>query len=98
SQRQYLISGLQQIGNVKSVQYISKDKALSIYVEQNSNNKELLTAVSETNNPLPASLVMKPKDANDLSSIKSYLVQPNIKVLQSDPTSYSGDRKQAIDK
>jgi cell division transport system permease protein len=47
---------------------------------------------------LPASLDIKPRDPNQLQSIKDFLDKPDIQALQSDPTSYSGDRKAAIDK
>ena len=57
----------------------------------------LLTAISETDNPLPASIEIKPVDPNKLQDIQNFLDQPAQKTLQSDPTSYSGDRKAAID-
>jgi cell division transport system permease protein len=97
-QRGDLISQLEKIDNVKSVSYISKDEALKSYQQQNANNKDLLTAISQTGNPLPASLQIKPKDPNKLQSLKDFLDKPAIQALQSDPTSYSGDRKAAIDK
>jgi len=58
----------------------------------------LLSAISQTDNPLPASLNIKPKDPNQLQTIKDFLDKPEVQSLQSDPTSYSGDRKAAIDK
>lgn len=97
-QRNELIAKLKQIDNVRAVEYISKEQALKTYREQNANNKELLAAISETDNPLPATVVIKPTDPNRLESIKSYLDKPEVSALQSDPTSYSGDRKAAIDK
>jgi cell division transport system permease protein len=97
-QKDNLIKQLYKIENVKSVNYISKDQALETYRKQNANNKDLLTAISQTDNPLPATLVVKPKDPNQLQSLKAFLDSPEIKKEQSDPTSYSGDRKAAIDK
>src|SRR5581483_442353 len=97
-QRQNVIGQLKRVDNIKSVQYISKNEALKIYEQQNANNKDLLSAISEINNPLPAKIVIKPIDPNRLDTIKSFLDKPSIKALQSDPTSYSGDRKAAIDK
>ncbi len=97
-QRNNLISNLRSIDNVQAVGYVSKDQALKNYRAQNINNTDLLAAISETDNPLPASLVISPKDPNKLSAIKDYLDKPEVKALQSDPTSYSGDRKAAIDK
>ncbi|MBI2008890.1 ABC transporter permease [Candidatus Saccharibacteria bacterium] len=97
-QRTNLIENLKGIENVQAVAYISKEQALKNYRAQNINNKELQAAISETDNPLPASLVISPKDPNKLETIKEYLDKPEISSLQSDPTSYSGDRKAAIDK
>lgn len=97
-QRTDLITKLQQNSNVAAVDYISKDQALKTYRAQNTNNPNLLSAISETENPLPASLKIEPKDPDKLDSIKTFLDKPEIAQLQSDPTSYSGDRKAAIDK
>lgn len=97
-QRDNLISQLKKVENVKSVLYISKDQALKTYEQQNANNPDLLAAINQTNNPLPASIVIKPIDPNRLDTIKTFLDKSSITALQSDPTSYSGDRKAAIDK
>lgn len=97
-QRQDLITQLQKNPDVMAVNFISKDEALKTYRAQNANNTNLLNAISATDNPLPASLKIEPKDPNKLDSIKTFLDKPEIAKLQSDPTSYSGDRKAAIDK
>lgn len=97
-QRNNLIAELKKIDNVQAVGYTSKDQALKNYRAQNIDNPDLLAAISETDNPLPASLVISPKDPNKLDTIKDYLDKPEAQALQSDPTSYSGDRKAAIDK
>lgn len=97
-ERNRLISDLQAIKNVKSVEYISKDKALEDYKKANENNLDLLLAISQTDNPLPASLRVKPHDVNKIDEIKSFLDRGDNRALQSDETSYSGDRKAAIDK
>jgi cell division transport system permease protein len=96
--REKLLNDLKNSNNVKSVEYISKDAALELYKEQNKDNVDLLVAISQTDNPLPASIQIKPVDPNQIETIRQYLEQPDIKKLQSDETSYSGDRKQAIDK
>lgn len=97
-QRDNLVGQLKKIENVKSIGYISKEQALKTYQEQNVGNAELLSAISQTSNPLPASLQIKPNDPNKLQTIKDFLDKPTIQALQSDPTSYSGERKAAIDK
>lgn len=97
-QKDGLISDIKKLENVKSIEYVSKEQALERYKEQNKNNVELLTAISQTDNPLPASLQIKPYDTNNIETIRQFLEKPDIKKLQSEQTSYSGDRKQAIDK
>lgn len=97
-QRENLQRDLSKIENVKSVRYVSKEDALAAYKQQNQNNIDLLLAISQTDNPLPATLVIKPRDPNKIDTIKAFLERKEIKDLQSDETSYSGDRKVAIDK
>jgi cell division transport system permease protein len=79
------------------VSYTSKQQALKNYIADNVNNSDLLAAVSQTDNPLPASLTIKPLDPNKLQDIQDFLERPSQTALQSDPTNYSGDRKKAID-
>jgi cell division transport system permease protein len=94
-------SKLKQLPNVKSIQYVSKDEALAQYKAEHANNLDLLKAVDEAGtNPLPASLQIEPKDTNRIQDIKTFLDRPEYMALQ-DPqagTSYSGERKIAIDK
>lgn len=98
NERDDLINRIKGLENTKSVEYISKDQALESYKKQNADNTDLLVAISQTDNPLPASLQIKPKDPNKINEIKTVLEEPKVKALQSDETSYSGDRKEAIDK
>ncbi len=93
-----LVSQIQHLSNVKSVTYVSKEEALKDYQQQNKNNQDLLAAISQTDNPLPATIQIKPKDVNKINEIRDFLEEPEVKRYQSDETSYSGDRKQAIDK
>lgn len=98
TQRDDLIAQIKQVDNVQSVTFVSKDDALERYKEQNKDNLDLLLAISQTDNPLPASLQIKPVNPDNMEPIRAFLEQPDIKSLQSDQTSYSGDRKEAIDK
>lgn len=98
NQREELIKQIESLENVKAVVYVSKDEALTAYKKQNAENVDLLLAISQTDNPLPASLQIKPRDPNKIDTIKTFLEKKEIKELQSDETSYSGDRKDAIDK
>lgn len=98
AQTEQLIAQLKKLPNVKSVQYLDKAAALRQYEQQNAGNQQLLTAISETANPLPPTILVKPIDLNKIQDIKSFLSKPDVTALQSDQPSYSGDRKQAIDK
>jgi cell division transport system permease protein len=93
-----LIADIKNLENVRSVDYVSKAQALELYKKQNQDNVDLLSAISQTDNPLPATIQIKPRDPNKIQDIKTYLEKPEIRLLQSDETSYSGDRKDAIDK
>lgn len=96
--RDELVAQIQELDNVATVEYVSKEQALERYKEQNKENIELLQAISQTDNPLPASLQIKPENPDNFENIKTFLERPEIKELQSEETSYSGDRKEAIDK
>ena len=99
-QRNALMNELRSLSEVKSVSYISKDQALAEYKAANANNKDLLTAIDETGNPLPASIQIDPVDPAKIDQIQQVLTRPGTAKLE-DPqagTSYSGDRKAAIDK
>jgi len=92
------IKGLKQLPNTEKVTYLSKTDALKAYMEQNKDNQQLLAAINETDNPLPATIQVKPRDLNKLDDIRAYADNKENKKLQSDPMSDSGDRRQAIDK
>jgi cell division transport system permease protein len=95
--RDKLIGDLKQIPNVKSVEYVSQDQALADFKEDNENDIDLLLAIAQADNALPASLRIKPQDVNRLDEIRNFAERPEIKALQAEETSYSGKRKDAID-
>lgn len=98
SQTKQLIGQLKKLPNVKSVSYLDKEQALHQYQAQNAGNEQLLTAINQTNNPIPATIHVQPIDLNKIQDIKDFLSKPSVAKLQSDQPSYSGDRKEAIDK
>ena len=98
AQTKQFIGQIKKLPNVKAVSYLDKAAALKQYEQQNAGNQQLLTAINETTNPLPATILVKPVDLNKIQDIKSFLVKPNNAALQSDQPSYSGNRKEAIDK
>jgi cell division transport system permease protein len=93
-----IVKEIEGLPNVQQTDFLSKDDALKRYQEENADNPELLAAISQTDNPLPATIRIKPVDLNRVNEIQAYLERPNIAELQSDEPSYSGDRKEAIDK
>jgi len=92
------INHLKTLPDVQSVQYLNKIQVLKEYENQNSSNQQLLNAISVTSNPLPATINIKPKNLNQIGSIKSYISTPANVSLQSDPPSYSGTKELAINR
>src|SRR5690606_37115769 len=78
ARRNTLINDLKEMSNVKEVNYLSKEDALATYKEANKDNVDLLLAISQTDNPLPASLQIKPVDPNRIEEIRTYLEKPEI--------------------
>jgi len=98
AQTQTLIKQLKALPSVASVSYLTKDQALQAYEQQNAGNQQLLQAITETDNPLPATVRIKPTDLNKINQIRAFIDKPDVAALQSDPASDSGDRRAAIDK
>jgi cell division transport system permease protein len=97
-QTQDLLKQLRGLQGVKTVSYLDKEQALHAYQQQNAGNQALLQAINETDNPLPATVRVKPDNLNDIDTIRTFIDKPAVKELQSDPASDSGDRRAAIDK
>ncbi len=98
AQTDTLVRELKALPNVKSVQYLSKEQAAQAFAKEKPDNASLLSSASLDSNPIPATIRIKPRDLNQLASIKTYLSKPANKLLQTDRSpSYSGDRKEAID-
>lgn len=98
AQAQEFVGEIKKLDVVDSVEYLDKTDALRAFIEQNANNEELLQAVNETDNPLPATIRIKPVDLNDMDEIRSFVTQDEWQALQSDPISDNGERRETIDK
>jgi len=96
-QSSQLVTELKSLPNAQTVTYLSKDQVLKLYQQQNATNQQLQSAIDQTSNPLPATIHVKPRDLNKIGDIRTFLNQPSVTALQSDPPSYSGNLKQAID-
>lgn len=98
-QRNRLMGQLRELDNVKEVRYISKTEALKQFRNDKANSQNLQQAILETGNPLPSSIRVDPVDPARIQEIKEFLDRPVNKAFQ-DPqaeTSYSGERKEAVD-
>ena len=97
-QAKAFVVAIKQQPNVESVQYLDKSAALREFIKQNAGNEQLLQAVNETDNPLPATIKIKPADLNEINKIRAFVTQAKWQKLQSDPVSDNGDRRATIDK
>lgn len=94
-----LVQQIKRLPEVKSVEYLNKQTATKAYEKQNVGNTQLLAAISAGNNPIPATIHIKPYDLNRINDIKNFITTPERQALQiKGSPSYSGTRKAAIDK
>jgi cell division transport system permease protein len=98
AQTAQLVGQIKGLSNVKSITYLDKSQVLQQYESQNASNKQLASAIGETSNPLPATILIKTYNLDQLSSIKDFLIQPSVASLQSNAPSYSGDQETAINR
>jgi cell division transport system permease protein len=71
---QALKAQLENLSEVKSVKYISKDEALDIFKQNNSDNPEVLQALRELGkNPLTPTLIIQPKDSSQIDNLTQEL-------------------------
>lgn len=97
-QAQALTANLKKLPQVKRVTYLDKQKATQAYIDQNKNNKDLVTAVIQADNPIPATIQIYPHNLNEVQAIKNYLDKPENRKLQTpESPSYNDTRKEAID-
>lgn len=92
-----MLDDLRALPDVQGVTYLNKLQALDAYKKQNAGNTQLLSAINQTDNPIPATVRVKPRDLNRIPEIQRALEQGKYNDLI-DQISYNGDRKAAIDK
>lgn len=97
AQGETLARDLRKLPNTKSVVFLSKDEALQRYKDQHKDNTALLSAINETDNPIPATIHIKPVDLKKVEDTRTYLNKSAVRQLWDD-VSYRDDRKAAIDK
>ena len=97
-QAKVMVTNLKKLPNVSKVVYLNKQQATQAYIDQNKTNKDLVTAVIQADNPIPATIQVYPTDLDEVPAIKDFLIKPEYKKLQtSDSPSYNDTRKEAID-
>ena len=57
----------------KSVKFVSKDEALERWKTNHSDNQDLATVISETENPLPRSFEVKTNDPEQIKTLADYV-------------------------
>ncbi len=99
SQVQKFVGDLKNVPLVTSVTYKSKEEARKDFEKSNSSEFSNLQALGElgSDNPFPASLKIKTKDPNKLDPLNAVIDKNKPLLDASTPTSYSGERKAAID-
>lgn len=99
AQVQKFIGAIKQVPQVTSVEYISKEDARNVFEQQNKTEFSNLQALAElgSDNPFPASLKVKTKDPNKLDALNAVINSNKPLLDDKTPTSYSGERKAAID-
>ncbi len=92
-----LLQDIKNTQNVKSVEYKSKEDVLKEQQKPGQDNLDFQLAIAQIDNPFPATIHIKPQDPNNIQAIQNYLEKTEIKALQSNKTSYSGKKKEALD-
>jgi cell division transport system permease protein len=94
-----VIDALQKLSNVKSVQFISSEDARALNAEKSKNDNDVLDAINEATNKLPATLRVSLKNINDTSELDTFVTSnTELKKLihPERRPSFSGDRRVAI--
>ncbi|MEK7594800.1 MAG: permease-like cell division protein FtsX [Patescibacteria group bacterium] len=98
TQAKKLVSELKKHPNVTKVVYLNKEQATQAYIRQNLDNKELVAAITQADNPIPPTIQISPRNLNQVDEIKNFLTEPDNKSLQTaDSPSYNDKRREAID-
>lgn len=91
---------LRETDNVESFNLVTKADALAKYREDNKHDPKLLQAVTDEENPLPASLQVKAKDPEKISLFLDVANRNDVRPLldKTDPISYTEKNKKTIDR
>jgi cell division transport system permease protein len=94
-----IMADLKKLSNVQKVSFVSSDEAREQQAEANKGNVDLLNAINQATNKLPATIRISLKDINDTSQLDTF-VKTNTKLKEViDPNrapSFAGSRRSAI--
>lgn len=96
-----IMDELSELSNVRNVSFISAQEARSLTAEENKSDNEVLDAISEATNRLPATVRIQLHDVNDTSQLDKFV--KNNQLLkeykhESREPSFAGSRREAIQK
>lgn len=98
-QKDALIAQLQSQENVKQVTYRTKEESRDDFSKDKQDDISVQQGLLQLDeNPIPATIHVKPRNPNEIESIRQFLEKTEIKEMQARDSSYSGQRKEAIDK
>lgn len=99
AQASAIMSDIRKLSNVREVNYVSAAEARAQQAQQNKGNLEMLNAINQATNKLPATIRVSLKDINDTSQLDTF-VKKNTKlkaVIDPNRTpSFAGSRRSAI--
>jgi cell division transport system permease protein len=92
-------SDLGKLASVKSVSYVSPEKARANFAQANSGSAGTLEALNQATNQFPGTFRIKPVDINDTAELQNFVknnatLKKNIDANRA--PSFAGDRKSAI--
>lgn len=96
-----IMDDLRQLSNVEEVTFISAEDARSQTAEENKGDNEVLDAISEATNRLPATLRIQLADVNDTSQLDGFIdSNERLQEYQHEDRepSFAGTRREAIQK
>ena len=90
---------INKLSSVKSVEFISADKAREQIIQESKNDIDMISAIKEASNKNPASLRVVIEDINDTSELEKFVKENDLLKENLNPSykpSFEGDRREAI--
>jgi cell division transport system permease protein len=94
-----IMADLRKLSNVQEVSFVSSEEAREQQAQENKGNIEILNAINQATNKLPATIRVSLKDINDTSQLDSFVKSDTELKEVIDPNrapSFAGPRRSAI--